>query len=47
MVSPVLYERNYEDYQLQQWLGVSFVVICVLAQWWLIGYMIELLFRKR
>ncbi|MCA1592284.1 MAG: hypothetical protein LC754_06460 [Acidobacteria bacterium] len=41
IASPVLYKRRYEDYGIPQWLGVGFVVLCVLAQWWLIGYIIE------
>ena len=45
ITSPALYERNYEDYGLVQWLAVGFIVLCVLAQWWLIGYIIERLMK--
>jgi hypothetical protein len=42
---PALYERSYENYGLVQWLAVGFIVLCVLAQWWLVGYIIERLMR--
>lgn len=41
LASPALYERRYEEYGILQWLAVGFIVFCVLAQWWLIGYIIE------
>jgi hypothetical protein len=42
---PLLYERSYEEYGLPQWLAVGFIVFCVLAQWWVIGYIIERLLK--
>jgi hypothetical protein len=47
MASPVLYERRLEDFGLPQWIGASFVVFCVLFQWWLVGFVIERLFIKK
>jgi hypothetical protein len=46
LASPVLYERRYEEYGVLQWLAVGIIVLSILGQWWIIGYIIERLWVR-
>lgn len=41
VTSPVLYERRVENFGVLQWVAVSFILFCILFQWWVYGYLVE------
>lgn len=47
LTSPVLYERRPEEFGVLQWAAASFVLFCVLFQWWLYGYAVERVRARR